>query len=75
MIKKEYQNPTVNVVKIKTQDHILTVSNVKATGLDDELYRGEDGDMEEGAMSRRRYRNRNVWEDEEVLEDEEVEDW
>ena len=50
MIKKEYQKPTMNVVKLKTQAHILTVSQANATGLGEDLRynRGYD-DMEEEA--------------------------
>ena len=53
------------MVKIKTQAHLLKVSDVKTIGLDDDLNRGDTGDMEEGAMSRR---HSSVWDDEE-------EDW
>lgn len=52
MIKKEYQKPTMNVVQLKTQGCLLTMSQVESTGLGgtDKLnYNGEDGDMEDDA--------------------------
>jgi len=38
MIKKEYMKPTMRVVKVQHQSHILAGSlrSVKSTGLDDE---------------------------------------
>jgi hypothetical protein len=73
MTKKEYMKPELQVTQIHTIQMLAT--SVQTTGLGDELSQDENdptGDAWNDAMSRRR--NRNVWEDEEVLEEEE-EDW
>ena len=51
MIKKEYQKPTMNVVRLKTQHHLLIVSaNSEGLGGSDKLnYDGDDADMDEYA--------------------------
>ena len=49
MIKKEYQKPTMNVVRLKTQHHLLIVSQADSEGLggSDKLnYDGDDADMD-----------------------------
>ena len=73
MTKKDYQKPELQVTQIHTIQMLAT--SVQTTGLD-----GEDltedktsGDAWNDAMSRRR--NRNTWDDEEVLEEEVEEDW
>ena len=58
MIKKEYQKPTMNVVQLKTQAHLLIISNVQSN---EGLKRGTSGDMG-GAYSR----GSSGWDDDEV---------
>ena len=74
MTKKEYIQPELQVTQIHTIQMLAT--SVQTTGLgenpEDELTQDETpGNTWDDAMSRRR--NRNVWEDEELLEEEE--DW
>ena len=65
MTKKEYQKPVMNVEQLDTQDFLLVVSQVEATGLGEDLnYNGGSGDMGD-AYSRR---HGSVWNDDE-------EDW
>ena len=47
-MKKDYIQPTMNVVKIKMQGHLLELSGTNATGLgDDHLdYESEGGNQE-----------------------------
>lgn len=48
MIKKDYQKPTVKVVKLQHQNHLLTVSSTSTTGLDRNLdYDSNGGDQED----------------------------
>lgn len=71
MRKKEYMKPELQVTQIHTIQMLAT--SVQTTGLGDELSQDENdpnGDAWNEGMSRR---NRNVWEDEELLEEEE--DW
>ena len=76
MKKKEYLKPAMEVVETDVQSQILagSVTGVATTGLDEDLELDGTGDSWGDAMSRRR-RNRNVWDDEEVLEEEVEEDW
>ena len=74
MTKKEYIQPELQVTQIHTIQMLAT--SVQTTGLDDDNLEQDEndpnGDAWNDAMSRRR--NRNVWdEDEELLEEEE--DW
>ena len=46
-MKKIYMKPTVEVVKIKSQANMLTISNVQTEGLGDDLHQGESGNAEE----------------------------
>ena len=77
MTKKEYMKPELQVIRIQHKCQLLAYS-VQTTGFgeNDELTQDETpGDAWNDAMSRRRrLRNQNVWDDEEVLE-EEMEDW
>ena len=45
MIKKDYMKPTMNVVQLKHQTHILagSVRSVSTSGLDDDLGYDKDG--------------------------------
>ena len=61
MTKKVYQKPTMNVAEAESEDQLLVVSQVNATGLDDDLNLGGSGNMEGDAMSRRY----SVWDDNE----------
>ena len=72
MTKKEYLKPVMTVTEIDLHVQILADS-VQTTGLDGEDLTEDEtsGNTWDDAMSRRR--NRNVWEDEELLEEEE--DW
>ena len=71
MTKKIYMQPTMTVTDVDLKVQILT-SSVQTTGLDGEDLTQDEtsGDAWNEGMSRR---NRNVWEDEELLEEEE--DW
>ena len=46
MIKKEYQKPTMNVYETELEDQLLVVSQVNATGLDDDLILDGSNNME-----------------------------
>ena len=64
MIKKDYMQPTTNVVKIQ-HSKMLCISDVKTTGLDNNLTQDETpGNTWDDAMSRRK----NDWDDEEEEE-------
>ena len=67
MTKKEYLQPTIEVVEINTNIQILagSVTDIDTTGLDDPLKKGGSGDSWGGAMGRRN----NAWDDEEEEED------
>ena len=72
MTKKVYMKPELQVTQIHTIQMLAT--SVQTTGLGDNDNLSQDetpGNSWNDAMSRRR--NRNVWEDEELLEEEE--DW
>ena len=73
MTKKAYLKPVMTVTEIDLHVQILAGS-VQTTGLDGEDLTDDEtpGDAWNDAMSRRR-RNRTVWEDEELLDEEE--DW
>ena len=62
MTKKEYQKPTMNVVKLKTQAHLLNLSQANATGLgeNEDLYYNKGSDDMGNAWSR----GSNLWDDE-----------
>ena len=63
MIKKDYMKPAMRVVRIKTQAHLLNVSNTSTNGLGgDNLIYDKDGGDQGNAWSRG---HRNVWDDEE----------
>ena len=49
-MKKIYMKPTVEVVKIKSQANMLTISKVQTQGLGDDLHQGASGDAEEEGM-------------------------
>ena len=70
MTKKIYMQPTMTVTDVDLKVQILT-SSVQTTGLDDDNLEKDDtpGDAWSDAMSRR-----SVWDNEELLEDEE-EEW
>ena len=71
MTKKDYLKPAMTVTDIDLKVQILAHS-VKTTGLDEELEQDETpGNSWNEGMSRRR--NRNVWDDEELMEEEQ--DW
>ena len=61
MIKKEYQKPTMYVVKIQ-HSQMICVSQAKATGLDEneDLYYNKGSDDMGNAWSR----GSNLWDDE-----------
>jgi len=72
MTKKEYMQPATEVMNIDLHVQILAGS-VETSGLDNDELIGDDtpGDSWNEAMSRRH--RHNVWDDEELMEEEE--DW
>ena len=72
MTKKDYLKPAMTVTDIDLHVQILAGS-VQTTGLDGEDLTQDEtpGDSWNEGMSRRR--NRNVWDDEELMEEEQ--DW
>ena len=62
MMKKDYQKPTMNVVKMKMRSHLLNLSSTGATGLgEDTLTFDEKGGSQSSAWSR----GNSVWDDDE----------
>lgn len=63
MIKKDYMKPAMRVVRIKTQVHLLNVSNTSTSGLGgDNLGYDKNGGNQGNAWSRD---HRSVWDEEE----------
>ena len=62
MTKKDYMKPAMRVVRIKTQAHLLNISNTSTNGLGgDNLGYDNQGGNQSGAWSRQR----SVWDEEE----------
>ena len=62
MIKKDYMKPAMKVVRIKTQGHLLNISNTSTQGLSgDNLGYDKSGGNQGNAWSR----GNSGWDDEE----------
>ena len=60
MIKKAYEHPEMRVVRIQ-QAHVICMSSVQATGLDDNLnYFGGSGNASDAMVKKN---NHNVWDE------------